>query len=59
MRRMFKIGLMALLLLGAARTPVAERFAASIWNVGQHLHQNSAQSISPIERFVLSMATTS
>jgi hypothetical protein len=59
MRKTFTIGFLAVALLVGAHSSVAGRVASSMWNLGRHLHQSSAQSISPIERLVLSLASTS
>ncbi len=58
MRKTFTIGFLAVALLVGAHSSVAGRLASSMWNLGRHLHQSSAQTISPIERLVLSLATT-
>ena len=48
-------------LLVAARTPAAGRLTDSVRSLRHQLHHPaaSAQSISPIERFVMSLATIS
>jgi hypothetical protein len=60
MKRFCTIGLIAVALLaGAARTPAGGRVAYSVRNMGRQLHaQKTAQAISPIERLVLSLAST-
>jgi hypothetical protein len=60
MRRVFTIGFLAMALLLAALTPAGGRVAHSVRTFGRQLHPAaSAQSISPIERFVMSLATIS
>ncbi len=59
MRKAFMIGCMAVALLAASRTPVGGRVAESVRTLGHHMQTPSAQSISPIERLVLSLATVS
>jgi hypothetical protein len=60
MKRLFTIGFLAVALLLAARTPAVGRLADSVRTVGRQLHPAaSAQSLSPIERFVMSLATIS
>ncbi len=60
MKKRLTIGFLAMaLLLGAARTPTGGRVASSMWEFGRHFQtEKSAQSISPIERLVLKLATT-
>ncbi len=61
MKRAFTIGILALLLaVAAVRTPAAGRLLSTARTVGRHFHSlQSAQSMSPIERFVLSLVMTS
>jgi len=60
MRKVLTIGFLAVALLLAARTPAVGRVAHSFRSFGRQAHPSaSAQSISPIERFVMSLATIS
>jgi hypothetical protein len=61
MKRAVTIATLALLLAAASvRTPAAVRVLSSARNFGRQFHSlKSAQSIGPIERFVLSLVLAS
>jgi hypothetical protein len=61
MKRAFTIGLMAVLLaVFAVHTPVVGKLVDSVRTFDRQFHSlKSAQSMSPLERFVLSLVMTS
>jgi len=61
MKRAFTIGFLVLLLgIAALCTPAGGKLVDSVRTFGRQFHQlQSAQSIGPIERFVLSLVLTS
>jgi hypothetical protein len=61
MKRAFTIGFLVLLLaIAALRTPAAGKLVSSARSFGRQFHSlKSAQSMGPIERFVLSFVLSS